>query len=102
MKKQADQIRATKLLEAAQKGDLDLLKEIKKLNSKKTSGSLPETVENADNPEDIVDKFRSVYSASYNSAQTEIDELWANLVIGNDACRMKPGKSDVSGGQTWK
>ena len=114
VKKQADQIRATKLLEAAQKGDLDLLKEMKKLNSKKTSGSLPETVENADNPEDIVDKFRSVYSALYNSAPTEIDELWANLVIGNDAitevnkvtgakvkeaaCRMKPGKSDVSGG----
>ena len=72
VKKQADQIRATKLLEAAQKGDLDLLKEMKKLNSKKTSGSLPETVETADNPEDIVDKFRSVYSALYNSAPTEI------------------------------
>ena len=59
-------------------------------------------MENTDNPEDIVDKFRSVYSASYNSAQTEIYELWANLVIGNDACRMKPGKSDVSGGYTSK
>ena len=41
MKKQADQIRANKLLEAAKKGDLDLLKEMKKLSSKKKFGSLP-------------------------------------------------------------
>jgi hypothetical protein len=102
------------LLEASQKGDLDLLKEMKKLNSKKTTGSLPEAVEDADNPEDIVDKFRTVYSTLYNSAPTAIDDLWASLVIENDAimevtkvtgakvkeaaCRMKPGKSDVSGG----
>ena len=87
---------------------------MKKLNSKKTTGSLPEAVEDADNPKDIVDKFRTVYSTLYNSAPTDIDDLWASLVIGNDAimevtkvtgakvkeaaCRMKPGKSDVSGG----
>ena len=75
---------------------------------------MAETVEDADNPEDIVDKFRTVYSALYNSAPTAIDELWASLVIENDAvmevtkvtgakvkeaaCRMKPGKSDVSSG----
>ena len=73
--KQADQIRANNLLEASERGDLDLLREMKKLNSKKSLQKLPETVEDADNPEDIVDKFRSVYAALYNSAPTAIDEL---------------------------
>ena len=112
--KQADQIRANNLLEASERGDLDLLREMKKLNNKKSSQKLPETVEDADNPEDIVDKFRSVYAALYNSAPTDIDDLLGNLVVENNAlsevtkvtgakvkeaaCRMKPGKCDVSGG----
>ena len=59
------------------------------MNNKKTTGTLAETVEDADNPEDIVDKFRTVYSALYNSAPTAIDELWASLVIENDAVGQK-------------
>ena len=115
-KKQAGELNAIHLIEAAQKGDVHLLAEMKKLNCKKTKESLPETVEDADNPEDIVDKFRSVYSSLYNSAPSAIQELWEGLTIGNDsivevnkitgakvkeaACKMKPGKSDVSGGFT--
>ena len=114
VKKQADNIRAKHLMEAAQKGDVNLLKEMKELNSKKTSGSLPETVEDADNPDDIVDKFRSVYSGLYNSAPSALKDLLGGLHVRNDAvmevnkvtgrkvkeaaCKMKPGKNDVSGG----
>ena len=58
--KQADKVRANRLLEASEKGDLDLLKEMKRLNGTSKSRRLPETVEDADNPVDIVDKFRSV------------------------------------------
>ena len=114
VKKQSDHIRVKHLLEAAQKGDIHLLDEMKKLINKKSTGSLPETVEDADNPEDIVDKFRAVYSALYNSAPSDIEDLLKTLHVGEDAikevnkvngpivkeaaCRLKPGKSDVSGG----
>ena len=112
--KQADHIRARHLFEAAQKGDVDLLKEMKNLNNNKSACSLPETVEDADNPEDIVEKFRTVYSSLYNSAPSAIQDLWESLTVGRDAimevnkvtgakvkeatCKMKPGKSDVSAG----
>ena len=114
VKKKADHIRAKHLLEAAQKGDIHLLNEMKKVNNKKASGSLPETVEDADNPEDIVDKFRTVYSALYNSAPSDVEDLLKTLnidenaikevnkvngaIVKEAACRLKPGKSDVSGG----
>ena len=90
------------------------MKVMKNLNSKKSACSLPETVEDADNPEDIVEKFRTVYSSLYNSAPTAIQDLWESLTVGRDAimevnkvtgakvkeatCKMKPGKSDVSSG----
>ena len=73
--KQADKVRANRLLEASEKGDLDLLKEMKRLNGTSKSRRLPETVEGADNPVDIVDKLRSVYAALYNSAPTDVDKL---------------------------
>ena len=85
LKKQAEVIRAKHLFEAAQKGDVDLLKEMKKMTCTKSNGSLPECVEGADNPEDIVDKFKDVYSTLYNSAPSAIQELLNSLVVGNDA-----------------
>ena len=73
--------------EASETGDIDLLKEMKKLNGKKADISLAECVEGADNPSDIVDKFRSVYAALYNSAPSAIKELKESLEIDNfDKC----------------
>ena len=116
VKRRADQIRANNLFEASKAGDIDLLNEMKKLNGKKTGGSLPECVEGADTPSDIVDKFKEVYESLYNSVPSDIHKLLEKLVIDGDtsfevnkvtgakvkeaACRLKPGKSDVSGGYT--
>ena len=107
VKKMADQLRAEQLLEALETGDIDL-------NGKKADISLAECVEGADNPSDIVDKFRSVYSALYNSAPSAIQDLKDSLENDNfskfevfkvtgekvkeAACRMKPNESDVSEG----
>ena len=41
IKKKADEIRAIQLLEAASKGDINLLKEMKKLNQKKFNVTHP-------------------------------------------------------------
>ena len=76
VKKQVDHIGAKNILEASEKGDVHLLKEMKNLKSSKSTASLPESVEDADNPEDIVNKFRTVYSTLYNSAPSAIQELW--------------------------
>ena len=116
VKKRAKHIRASKLFEASQAGDMDLLRELKKLNGKKKGESLPECVEGADTPIDIVDKFKEVYEALYNSVPSDIHDLLEQLVIGDDtsyevnkvtgpvvkeaACRLKPSKSDVSEGYT--
>ena len=114
VKKKADSINAEQLLLAAEKGDAHLLKEMKNINCKKASSTLPECVEDADNPAEIVERFRAVYSALYNSAPSNIQELSDKIIIDNTAaneigkitgkvvkdaaCRMKPGKNDVSGG----
>ena len=114
VKRMADSIRASNLFEAAQKGDVDLLKEMKKMNGKKTTSTLAESVEGKDNPEDIVEEFRAVYSSLYNSVPSAIEELKDSLdvkvddlievkkvtgkIVKDAACRMKPSKSDVSGG----
>ena len=60
-KRMADSIRARNLFDAAQNGDVDLLKEMKKLNSNKSTSTLAECVEGEDNPKDIVKKFKTVY-----------------------------------------
>ena len=73
-------------------------------------------MEGADTPSDIVDKFKEVYESLYNSVPSDIHKLLEKLVIDGDtsfevnkvtgakvkeaACRLKPGKSDVSGGYT--
>ena len=64
--------RAEKLFEASMMGDVDLLKEMKKIKSG-TGGSqeLPDNVEVASGEEEIADKFREVYSALYNSSGSQ-------------------------------
>ena len=71
VKKHAAHIRATKLLEAAQEGDIKLLKEMKKIKTgPRDTVDLPEVVDNVEGEEEIVKKFRQVYSDLYNSADS--------------------------------
>ena len=121
VKKLSEEIRAKNLFSASLQGDINLLKEMKKIKgSKKESLDLPDTVEDANGPDEIVDKFREVYEDLYNSADTSEamnlikDQL--RLMIGQDsvtevnkvtpevvkkaAACMKSNKSDVTGSYT--
>ena len=73
LKRRTDLLRAEKLIEAAMQGDLHLLKEMKVLRGGGCNGQteLPDTVAGANGPEEVVEKFREVYSALYNSAGSE-------------------------------
>ena len=117
----SDKYRAEGLLAAALQGDAALIKEMKVI--KKGGGGpaeLPDTVGGANGPEEIVEKFRDIYSTLYNSASTNeemniLSEEIRNL-IGHDAveeigkvtgqvvkaaaCKLKSKKSDVSGWYT--
>ena len=109
------------LLAAALQGDTALLKEMKII--RKGGGGppdLPDTVGGANGDEEIVEKFRGIYSSLYNSASTKegvniLSERIRNLisphslidvekvtgdVVKQAACKMKPRKSDVSGWYT--
>ena len=100
---------------------MELLKEMKSVKQgRKVADELPEHVAGADGQTEIVEKFREVYEALYNSSGSanEMDQIKARLaqVIGasslleankvtgsvvKEAARlMKAGKSDVSGGFT--
>ena len=118
---QADATRLEKLLEAAQSGDVELLKQMKTIKgSKKQHSTVTENLDGANGCEAISEKFKAVYEALYNSAES-MDEMNAikeklNILIGLDsmvqvnritgsavkeACtRMKPGKADVTGSFT--
>ena len=119
LKLKADEIKAKKLFEASMAGDIDLLKEMKAIkNGRKGGEDLPDSVAGADGEHEIVDKFREVYEALYNSAESsiEMDEIKGKvadlikadsvsevLKISGDkvkkaAMMMKSGKSDVTGG----
>ena len=118
----AKSIRAKKLWEASQLGSRDLLTEMKKIKGKKKSHEdLPDIVAGVSGEDQIVEEFRKVYQALYNSCDSsdgvEIIKDKLQNMIGNDisvhdtnlvtgqvlkeaACRMKPGKGDVSGSYT--
>ena len=121
VKKLSKTIRASNLLDAASKGDANLLKEMKNIKGKKKqSQTLLNNVKGAEGPDEILDKFREVYQALYNSAESvdamEFIKTKINNLIGPDslkevrkvtgevvkeACkRMKPGKNDVTEGFT--
>ena len=62
VKKLSEQIQARNLLDAALDGDMNLLKEMKKVKGgKNVSVDLPESVEGADGPQEIAEKFKEVY-----------------------------------------
>ena len=117
VKKETEVINSKLLLDAAQKGNIHLMNELKKLRqSGKNAGSRPEVIENADNPEDIVMKFKEVYAALYNCSPSVMDEVMNKIQMDENsrfevekvtgrivklaASRMKSGKSDISGSFT--
>ena len=60
IKRQEQQIRSKNLLDAAMAGDLNLLKEMKKVRNNGTD-DLPNSVEGAETEDAIAEKFREVY-----------------------------------------
>ena len=123
VKKKADLIRAQKLLEASETSSVDLLLEMKKIKgSKKMNHELPDDVGGSHGEASIVEKFCEVYEELYNSSGSDealeaIKTLLKDLIAGNEtgenevlkitgeavkeaACKMKPGKGDVSEGYT--
>ena len=82
LKRKSDLIKAGKLFEASMHGDFNLLKEIKLVRGgKDVQVELPETVAGANGEEEVVEKFREVYSTLYNSAgsEKEMEELLAKV-----------------------
>jgi hypothetical protein len=109
------------LLQAAESGDRALLQEMRKvMGSKHAAQELPDSLEGAVGHENILEKFRQLYSALYNSAGTEVQmtdlkklvesmvDCTAETEVGKitgevvrkAAGRMKPAKIDVSQGYT--
>ena len=112
-----DKHSAEGLLAAALQGDSALLKEMKIIkNGGGGPAEIPDTVGGANGEEEIVEKFKGIYSSLYNSASTRegVDILGEKIkalishhsvgevakvtgdVVKQAACRMKPRKSDVS------
>ena len=117
VKRAAASIKATELANAAEAGDIALMKELKKsLDRKDNSQSVPDCLEGKVTTDSILDKFRECYQNLYNSAGTEaamvtIKEKLKVLIKTNDehevakvtgdvvkkTCEsMKSGKTDVT------
>ena len=125
-KREASRLESLALGEAAEAGNVELFKAMKKhLFSKKGSGgqAIPDSLEGKVAEDDIIEKFAECYAALYNSAdrsaemetvkehiekiiqscpahsQAEVDRITPAVVM-EAASMMKPGKSDVSGEYT--
>ena len=73
-RRNADLIKAKKLFEASVMGDIQLVSEMKKVQSGGGGvEELPDNVAGAEGEQEIVEKFFEVYSALYNSASTATD-----------------------------
>ena len=119
VKKMSSSLRAKRLLEASEQGSCELLKEMKNIKGdKKSCADLPDSVGGASGEQDIVEEFRKVYFALYNSSDTSEDmaelkdelealisgtseaDLITGKAVKEAATRMKPNKSDVSASYT--
>ena len=116
------EIKKTRLLEASRAGNMNLLKEMKKIKGgKKNSSTLPDQVGEARGEEEIVEEFRKVYKDLYNSlddseilknmmeeiekkSETEDSEAEVSKITGDAvkaaSKRLKSGKGDVTGSYT--
>jgi len=115
---EANSARAHVLLSAAESGDRALLQEMRRvIGSSKQPQQVPDALEGAHGNGAVLDKFKSLYEALYNSAASgvkmseilttidgmldcraegEVRRVTAKVVAA--ACRrMKPGKVDVTG-----
>ena len=118
-KRHLSRVKSEALIAAAEAGDINLLRELKKHLPGKVKGQvMPECVEGKVTPDSILEKFKDCYKSLYNSAGSEkgmhliksqvdslIDENSCKEIkkitgdIVKDACsKMKAGKLDVSGG----
>ena len=101
-------------------GDLNLLKEMKKITrGKKSPEEATEELDGISGHQEIVNRFKQVYAELYNKADSnkemeELEEKIENLIKEEDSFKevlrltghivklavtqMKPRKSDVSGG----
>ena len=119
-----DRAKTEALLLAADEGNAELFKEMKKSLTGKSSGQeVPDCLEGKVSHEDIVGKFRECYSALYNANDRSEEMENLNSVIADKirencedslseasritadvvkkaAANMKPNKSDVSGSYT--
>ena len=78
-KKMSNSLRARQLLEASETGSCELFREMKKvLGSKRGSHDLPDSVGGATGEAEVVEEFRKVYSALYNSSD-DSDDMKAML-----------------------
>ena len=118
VKKYRNQLQAENLLGASLQGDINLLKEMKKIRQGKGgSQDLPDIVGNAVGEQEISEMFRESYNNLYNSVPSgyEMDKILKSLekmdlwqsgqeiekinvaIVKNAVCKLKPLKSDVSG-----
>ena len=121
-KRLAANIESRKLLEAAEVGDMTLMKEMKRILGRKDNGqSVPESLDRKVTHDSILERFKECYEELYNSAgsddaMTNIKAKLENIVnedildskqeiekvtsdVVKEACsRMLPGKTDVTEG----
>ena len=119
-KRVAATMKARKLLEAAEDGNVALMKEMRNTLERNSHGqTVPNSLDGKVTHENILDRFRECYEELYNSAGTEhamvnVKEKLKSLIQGNtfqsankvqkvtgklvkEACsRMLPGKTDVT------
>ena len=122
-KREANRLESEALGAAADAGDQQIFKELKKhLADKRSCGQpFPDSLEGKVTEEDIVDKYRECYSALYNSAPSDMqtvkqhieDLIRCNIhpslaevnritpaIVKEASTMMKCGKNDVSGEYT--
>ena len=111
--------KAQDLLDASNRGDIHLIAAMKEIKGTKAKGQImPTCIEGETDPDNILNKFKEVYQALYNTAETRnaMNDIKVKLraFIGSDSLKevfkitgsvvmeasrkMKAGKSDVSGG----
>ena len=82
-------MKAKKLLEAAEEGNIALMKEMRNTLERNSHGqAVPESLDGKVTHDTILDRFRECYEELYNSAGTQhamdiIKEKLKNLIQGN-------------------
>ena len=81
----SNSLRAKRLLEASEVDTVELLKEMKKVKGgNKGNHDLPDVVGGVSGQPQVVEEFRKVYSALYNSSDTSVDLAKLKDIIENE------------------